>query len=56
MNSNIIIPPKTIVSIETYLFLYTLLKSIFINNFRVNKKKNDKLEQLIKIIKDKYNI
>ena len=56
MNSHAIIPPKTFISTEIYLFLYSLLKSIFIDNLKINKKKSNRLEQLIKIIKDKYNI
>lgn len=56
MNSHSIIPPKTIFNRKIYLFLYSLLKSILIFDKEDRKKKNEKLDEIIKIIKDKFNI
>ena len=56
MNKYTIIPPKSIINRENYLFIYTLLKSIFIFDSQNFKKKSKKLELFIKKIKEKYNI
>ena len=56
MNSHSIIPPKTIINKTSYLFLYSLLKSIFIIDSDNRIKKNKKLDEIIQKIKDNYNI
>ena len=56
MNSHTIIPPKTIINKNIYLFLYSLLKSIFIIDSENRVKKNKKLDEIIQKIKDKYKI
>jgi hypothetical protein len=56
MNSHSIIPPKTIINKTSYLFLYSLLKSIFIIDSDNRIKKNKKLDEIIQRIKDNYNI
>ena len=50
------IPQKSIINKDSYLFLYSLLKSIFIINTENRKEKNNKLEEFMKIIKEKYKI
>ena len=50
------IPQKGIINKESYLFLYSLLKSIFIIDTENRKEKNNKLEEFMKIIKEKYEI
>ena len=56
MHANI--PPSTIINRENYVFLYNLLKSIFIydSNSENVKRISKKLELFSKKIKDKYNI
>ena len=56
MNSHSIIPPEKIINKKIFLFLYSLLKSIFIYDRENRPKKIEKLEAIISIIKDKYNI
>ena len=56
MNSHSIIPPKTIINKNIYLFLYSLLKSIFIIDSENRVKKNKKLDEIIQKIKDKHKI
>ena len=56
MNTNSTIPQKSIINKESYLFLYSLLKSIFIIDTENRKEKNNKLEDFMKIIKEKYGI
>ena len=56
MNSKPIIPPEIIINKYNFLFLYSLLKSIFIFDKEDRKKKNDKLESILIKIKDNYNI
>ena len=56
MNSHSIIPPKSIINKKNYLFLYSLLKSIFIIDSDNRKKKNDKIEEITKKIKEIYKI
>ena len=56
MNSHSIIPPKVIINKKHYFFIYSLLKSIFILDKENRKNKNDKLDETIKAIKDKYKI
>ena len=53
MNSHTIIPPKTIINKNIYLFLYSLLKSIFILDLENRVKKNKKLDEIIQNKKDK---
>ena len=56
MNSYSTIPQQNIINKESYLFLYSLLKSIFIIDTENRKEKNNKLEEFMKIIKEKYEI
>ena len=56
MNSHSIIPPKSIINRKIYIYLYSLLKSIFIYDKENRPKKIEKLEKIISIIKDKYKI
>ena len=56
MNSYSTIPQKRIIDKESYLFLYSLLKSIFIIDTENRKEKNNKLEEYMKMIKEKYEI
>ena len=56
MNSHSIIPPKYLIDRKNYLFLYSLLKSIFIYDTEKRPKKIEKLEAIISLIKDKYKI
>ena len=56
MNSYRNIPQQNIINKESYLFLYSLLKSIFIIDTENRKEKNNKLEEFMKIIKEKYEI
>ena len=58
MNMHANIPPATIINRENYVFLYNLLKSIFIydSNSENVKRISKKLELFSKKIKDKYNI
>ena len=56
MNSNFIIPKSSIINKGSYLFLYCLLKSIFIKDIGNRKEKNDKIEEYLKKIREKYKI
>ena len=56
MNSNFIIPQSNIINRDSYLFLYCLLKSIFIKDTENRKEKNDKIEEYIKKIREEYKI
>ena len=56
MNSNFIIPKSSIINKDSYLFLYCLLKSIFIKDIGNRKEKNDKIEEYLKKIREKYKI
>ena len=56
MNSNFIIPKSSIINKDSYLFLYCLLKSIFIKELGNRKEKNDKIEEYLKKIREKYKI
>ena len=56
MSSYSTIPHKSIINKENYLFLFSLLKSIFILDLENRKEKNNKLDEYMKIIKEKYKI
>ena len=56
MNSNFIILQSNIINRDSYLFLYCLLKSIFIKDTENRKEKNDKIEEYIKKIREEYKI
>ena len=57
MNSHsILLPPDTIINKQMFLFLHCLLKSIFIFDTYNRNKKNEKIDEFIQIIKNKYNI
>ena len=56
MNSNFIILQSNIINRDSYLFLYCLLKSIFIKDTENRKEKNDKFEEYIKKIREEYKI
>ena len=56
MNSHSIIPPNYLIDRKNFLFLYSLLKSIFIYDTEKRPKKIEKLEAIISLIKDKYKI
>lgn len=56
MNSNFIIPQISIINKNSYLFLYCLLKSIFIKDTKNRKEKNEKIEESLKKIRGEYKI
>ena len=56
MNSHSIVPPKEIFNKKLYAFLYSYFKSIFIIDLDNRKKKNEKIEEYIKKIKEIYKI
>ena len=56
MYTNFIIPPSSIINKDNYLFLYCLLKSIFIKDLENRKEKNDKIEEYLKKIREEYKI
>ena len=56
MNSYLNFPPKAIINKEIYLFLFSLLKSIFIFDSENRKKKIEKIDTISNKIKDIYKI
>ena len=56
MNPHTIVPPKEIINRQIYLFLYSLLKSIFIVDINNRNKKNEKIDEYLKKIKNNCNI
>ena len=56
MNSNYIIPQSSIINKDSYLFLYCLLKSIFIKDLENRKEKNGKIEEFLNKIREEYKI
>lgn len=56
MNPNTIIPPNSIINKDIYLFLYSLLKSIFINDPENRIEKNRKLDSILLKIKYLYKL
>lgn len=56
MKSFLNFPPKAIINKEIYLFLFSLLKSIFIFDSENRKKKIEKLDTISNKIKDIYKI
>ena len=56
MKSNFIIPQISIINKNSYLFLYCLLKSIFIKDTENRKEKNEKIEEYLKKIREEYKI
>jgi len=56
MSSHTIIPPKQIIDKNIYIFLYSLLKSIFIIDSQYRKEKIEKIDTIILKIKTNYKI